>query len=124
MPRTLITGGAGFLGSHLCDYLLDKGHEILCMDNLITGSLNNIKHINIGSGVGVSIRNLANTVKNIVGYSGKILYDTSMPDGTPKKVLDISKIRKLGWEPSIGLKQGLEDTYKWFLRNEKYICKE
>jgi dTDP-glucose 4,6-dehydratase len=45
MPRTLITGGAGFLGSHLCDYLLDKGHEVICMDNLITGSLNNIKHI-------------------------------------------------------------------------------
>tara|TARA_B110000196_G_scaffold68603_1_gene58254 strand:- start:63 stop:1007 length:945 start_codon:yes stop_codon:yes gene_type:complete len=45
MPRTLITGGAGFLGSHLCDYLLDKGHEVVCMDNLITGSLNNIKHI-------------------------------------------------------------------------------
>ncbi len=45
MPRTLITGGAGFLGSHLCDYLLDKGHEVICMDNLITGSLSNIKHI-------------------------------------------------------------------------------
>ncbi len=45
MPRTLITGGAGFLGSHLCDYLLDKNHEVICMDNLITGSLTNIKHI-------------------------------------------------------------------------------
>jgi dTDP-glucose 4,6-dehydratase len=45
MPRTLITGGSGFLGSHLCDYLLNKGHEVICMDNLITGSLNNIKHI-------------------------------------------------------------------------------
>ena len=45
MPRTLITGGAGFLGSHLCDYLLDKNHEVICMDNLLTGSLTNIKHI-------------------------------------------------------------------------------
>ena len=45
MPRTLITGGAGFLGSHLCDHLLSKGHEVICMDNLITGSLDNIKHI-------------------------------------------------------------------------------
>ena len=45
MPRTLITGGAGFLGSHLCDYLLNKGHEVICMDNLITGSLTNIDHI-------------------------------------------------------------------------------
>ena len=46
MKRTLITGGAGFLGSHLCDYFLDKGHEVICMDNLLTGDLNNIKHIN------------------------------------------------------------------------------
>ena len=45
MPRTLITGGAGFLGSHLCDYLLNKGHEVICMDNLITGSIDNIAHI-------------------------------------------------------------------------------
>ncbi len=45
MPRTLVTGGAGFLGSHLCDYLLNKGHQVICMDNLITGSLANIKHI-------------------------------------------------------------------------------
>ena len=45
MHRTLITGGAGFLGSHLCDYLLNKDHEVICMDNLLTGSLSNIKHI-------------------------------------------------------------------------------
>ena len=45
MPRTLVTGGAGFLGSHLCDYLLNKDHQVICMDNLITGSLANIKHI-------------------------------------------------------------------------------
>ena len=45
MPRTLVTGGAGFLGSHLCDYLLNKGHQVICMDNLVTGSLANIKHI-------------------------------------------------------------------------------
>ncbi|MBJ78845.1 MAG: NAD-dependent dehydratase, partial [Nitrospinae bacterium] len=44
MPRTLVTGGAGFLGSHLCDCLLEKGHEVVCMDNLLTGSLDNIKH--------------------------------------------------------------------------------
>lgn len=46
MPKTLITGGAGFLGSHLCDYFIDKGHEVICMDNLLTGDINNIKHIN------------------------------------------------------------------------------
>ena len=70
--------------------------------------------INIGTGKDISIADLASLVKNIVGYEGKIVYDHSKPDGTPRKLLDISKLTALGWQPQITLSQGIESTYRWF----------
>ena len=81
-------------------------------------NISNFSHINIGTGQEISINNLAQMIKKVVGYSGEIRFDPDMPDGTFKKMLDVSKINKMGWSHSISLKCGLEDTYKWFLRNQ------
>lgn len=71
--------------------------------------------INIGTGKDIKIADLAVLIKNIVGYEGKIVYDYSKPDGTPRKLLDISKLTALGWQPQITLYQGIESTYHWFV---------
>jgi GDP-L-fucose synthase len=74
-------------------------------------------HLNIGSGSEISILELTNLVKDIVGYDGEIVWDTSRPDGTPRKIMDSSKINKMGWNASISLRDGLFKTYKWLLKN-------
>jgi len=73
--------------------------------------------INVGVGKDISIENLAKLIKEIIGYDGPIIWDASKPDGTPKKVLDVSKINKLGWSAKTELKEGIEKTYKWFSEN-------
>ena len=75
------------------------------------------EHINVGSGTDVTIRELAELVREAVGYEGEIIWDTSQPDGTPRKLMDGSRIRALGWEPRIGLPEGIADAYRWFLAN-------
>ena len=80
-----------------------------------------LSHINVGTGQDCTIRELAETVAEVVGFEGKIVFDTSMPDGTPRKLLDVSRLNGLGWEASIPLKQGLVDTYRWFLENQELI---
>jgi GDP-L-fucose synthase len=70
--------------------------------------------VNVGVGEDVSIAELASLVADVVGYAGEIVYDTSKPDGTPRKLLDVSRLRRLGWEPSIGLREGIEQTYAWY----------
>lgn len=72
--------------------------------------------INVGSGKDISIRKLAELVRNIVGYEGKIVFDISKPDGTPRKLLDVSRLNGLGWRFRIGLKEGIASTYQWFLQ--------
>lgn len=79
------------------------------------------KIINIGSGKDLTIKQLAETVKKVVGYTGKITWDSSKPDGTPRKLLNINRIKKIGWKPSITLSTGLKTTYEWFLENEKMV---
>lgn len=74
--------------------------------------------INIGSGEDLSIKNLAEMITKIVGFEGEIKWDTTKPDGTPRKLLDVSKINKFGWKYSIDLIEGIEMTYKWFLENK------
>jgi GDP-L-fucose synthase len=73
--------------------------------------------INIGCGEDVTIRELAETVKEVVGFTGELVFDVTKPDGTPRKLLDTSRINALGWKPQIGLREGIQSTYKWFFEN-------
>jgi nucleoside-diphosphate-sugar epimerase len=70
--------------------------------------------LNIGSGEEVSIRELAETVCDVVGFTGKIEFDPGRPDGTPRKLLDSSRINRLGWHPKVELREGIRITYRWF----------
>ncbi|WP_143414814.1 GDP-L-fucose synthase [Geobacillus sp. E263] len=73
--------------------------------------------INIGVGEDISIKELAEKIKEVVGYQGEIKFDTTKPDGTPRKLVDVSKINALGWRASISLDEGLQKVYQWFLEN-------
>jgi len=79
---------------------------------------NGITHLNIGSGKDISISELASTISKIVGFYGEIEYDKSKPDGTPRKLMDVTRINKLGWKYRTELEEGIEKTYKWFQKNE------
>jgi len=76
--------------------------------------------VNVGSGDEISIKDLATTIKNVVGFKGMVSFNTDYPDGTPRKFLDTSRLRKLGWKPKISLKEGLESTYRDLLRTNKF----
>ena len=76
------------------------------------------EHINVGTGEDVTIKEAATTIADVVGFTGGFNWDTSKPNGTPRKVLNIDKIKSLGWEPKISFKDGIESTYKWYLENE------
>lgn len=78
---------------------------------------------NVGTGTDVTIKQLAETIQKEVGHKGNIVWDSSKPDGTPRKLLAISKLNKLGWKAEIDLQHGIESTYKWFLDNENSIKK-
>ena len=97
--------------------------EFMYVDDLACACLFAIEHyencevINVGSGEDISIKTLAETISQITGYSGEILWDTSRPNGTPKRPLDCSKILSLGWQPKYSLKEGLQKSYKWYLEN-------
>lgn len=75
-------------------------------------------HINVGSGNEVTVRDLAYIIGDVVGFKGNLSFDTSKPDGTPRKLLDSSKIEKIGWKSSISLKKGIQMTYDWFKANQ------
>lgn len=81
----------------------------------------NLSHLNVGAGKDVSIRKLAETLVKVVGFNGKLKFDTTKPDGTPKKLLDVTKMTKLGWRYQIELELGLETTYTWFKNNQDSI---
>jgi GDP-L-fucose synthase len=72
------------------------------------------EHINVGTGTDVTIKELAETIANIVGYTRDINWDTTKPNGTPRKVLNVDKIKSLGWSPKISIRQGIYDTYEWY----------
>jgi GDP-L-fucose synthase len=77
-------------------------------------------HVNVGTGLDLSIRELAEKVRDVVYPGAELTFDTSKPDGTPRKVLDVSKLRDLGWRPSIDLADGIESTYQWFLDQQAH----
>jgi GDP-L-fucose synthase len=77
--------------------------------------------INVGTGEDQSIREIAELVAKVVGYEGEIAWDTSKPDGTPRKLLDVSRLKALGWSPTISLEDGLRDTVAWFHEHRSAI---
>lgn len=97
--------------------------EFMYVDDIADACLFSMYHfenaelVNVGSGEDVSIKELSETISDVVGYNGKIVWDTSKPNGTPKRPLDYSKISSLGWKPTYKLKEGLEKSYKWFVEN-------
>jgi GDP-L-fucose synthase len=93
--------------------------EFLHVDDLANAALylaglDNIGLFNVGCGEDISIADLADVIADIVGYTGTVVWDQSRPDGTQRKLLDSSRLRALGWSPSIPLRHGIEDTYQWF----------
>lgn len=77
-----------------------------------------MSHINVGTGIDCTIRELAETLKDVIGFEGELEFDTTKPDGTPRKLMDVSRLKTLGFEAKISLKGGLADTYQWFLNNQ------
>jgi GDP-L-fucose synthase len=90
-----------------CIYLMENINAADMFGSCIT-------HINIGRGTDISISSLAKLVADVVGFTGKINYDSSKPDGTPRKLLDVSRLKKMGWKNKIDLREGLERSYSWF----------
>jgi GDP-L-fucose synthase len=94
--------------------------EFLHVSDLASAALHLLEHyddpspINIGTGVDLTIRELADKVARVVGFTGGVEWDASKPDGTPRKLLDVSRIRALGWSPTVPLDEGLEDSYRWY----------
>lgn len=78
-----------------------------------------LSHINVGTGQDCTIRELAETIVRVVGFEGDLVFDTSKPDGTPRKLMDVSRLEALGWLASISLEEGLKDAYNWFLANSE-----
>ena len=149
MPTNLYGPGDNFSleGSHVLPALLRKAHEarlagqsklsvwgsgtprreFLHVDDLADALLflmqkyDSENLINVGCGVDLSIRELAQTVADTVGFKGTLDFDATRPDGTPRKLLDVSRLRNLGWSPSIDLRAGLQQTYEWYLANEERL---
>jgi GDP-L-fucose synthase len=147
MPTNLYGPGDNFdlQGSHVLPALLRKFHEakhsgapavsvwgsgtprreFLHVDDMADACLFLMERydssdiINIGCGEDVSIAEAAELVREIVGFQGEIVYDRSKPDGTPRKLLDVARLRSLGWSPRIALREGLARTYEWFLSHER-----
>ncbi|NQD79936.1 GDP-L-fucose synthase [Pseudomonas sp. CrR14] len=80
-----------------------------------------LSHINVGTGQDCTIRELAETIARVTEFQGRLTFDSSKPDGTPRKLMDVSRLAKLGWTASIDLESGLRDAYRWFVDNEKDV---
>ena len=90
---------------------LSKEHYQSCTEPMLS-------HLNVGTGTDVTIRELAETIQRVTGYQGDIVWDSSKPDGAPRKLMDVSKIKSLNWQPKIALQEGLANTYQWFIEHK------
>jgi len=109
-------------------YVDDMAEASLFIHNLDSKILNRNKkamfsHINIGSGIEITIHKLAETIKNVIGFKGDLLFDTSKPDGAPRKLLDCQHLNNLGWKAKTGIKSGIEQSYKDFIKNQTTLRK-
>ena len=101
--------------------------EFLFIDDMAEAVVHALEHelpeylYNIGSGKDITIKELAETIQKVTGHQGEIIWDSSKPDGTPRKLMDVSKMKVMGWEYSIELREGIEKTYAWFLENTENI---
>lgn len=101
--------------------------EFLHVDDMAAASLHLLEHydgpqqVNVGTGSDVTIREIADTVARVVGFEGETVWDTSKPDGTPQKLLDVSKLAEAGWTARIGLEEGLRSTVEWFHEHERSL---
>ena len=97
--------------------------EFLYVDNLAEACFtcmkdyNSSEPINVGTGEDVTIKELAETIADVVGYTRDIDWDTTKPNGTPRKVMNVDRIKQLGWTPKISLREGIETTYQWYKEN-------
>jgi GDP-L-fucose synthase len=97
--------------------------EFLHVDDMAKAVLFAVENVlpeylyNVGTGDDLTIKELAELIQKTIGHSGDVIWDSTKPDGTPRKLMDISKLHKLGWKHSIELKDGIEQTYRWFVEN-------
>ncbi|WP_420257672.1 GDP-L-fucose synthase [Enterobacter intestinihominis] len=92
-------------------------------ETYVKNTLPMLSHINVGTGVDCTIRELAETIASVVGFNGQIVFDTSKPDGTPRKLMNVERLSNMGWRWSTSLHDGLTLTYEWFLNNQKTFRK-
>lgn len=104
---------------HVDDMAAASIHVMELADDVYTTNTQPmLSHINVGTGVDCTIRELAETIAKVVGFYGKLTFDSSKPDGAPRKLMDVSRLEELGWQYQISLDKGLKMTYQWFLDNQ------
>ena len=103
---------------HVDDMAAASVHVMNVDSEIYTLNINPmLSHINVGTGIDCTIKELAETIANVTGFKGKLIFDSSKPDGTPRKLMDVSRLSELGWEHSVSLESGLADTYAWYKSN-------
>ena len=103
---------------HVDDMAIACVHVMtLDADTYRANTLPRLSHLNVGTGIDCTIRELAETVSRVTGFQGKLVFDSSKPDGTPRKLMDVSRLTSLGWSASIGLEEGLYSAYRWYVEH-------